>query len=390
MAAPLIPPSLLSQADKVLFLTHLSIGDFTYLKTYFEALARRFPRLTMDLWVDDGRRDRFPWPPRGDLGKYVLYDWLDSCGLFRQVYRVYSRPRFREALGQARAARYPLVVSLATSGRAPRFARAARVIAGRGMAVGLVRPTRWYQLPSRRAYRQLDAQVLFVPGQGCAGGHITDVFASWFERLFGVGVEPPERGPRLTVPPEWLADARARFSRFGVNWDRRSATPVVFVNPFAKMLRRSWQLSRAAELIRAFPQQSGGRKMKFLLNTFPERAEEVQRFLHRSGLTDAYPYTANVHFFQLPAAISLCDLVVTVDTSVAHLTSALGIPAVELMCRDNPEWRPWDTSRCVVVRTTSRLDAVKTITVPRVLEACALLRRYWEPDAAASPVGGST
>jgi hypothetical protein len=130
--------------------------------------------------------------------------------------------------------------------------------------------------------------------------------------------------------------------------------------------------------------------MKFLLNTVPEQAGEVQRFLRRSGLSDVYPQTAEAHFYQLPAAISLCDLVVTVETSVGHLASALGVPAVVLMRRENPEWRPWETSRCVVLTTTSRVDAVKTITVPRVLEACALLRRYWEPDAAASPVGGST
>jgi ADP-heptose:LPS heptosyltransferase len=365
-----IPSHVLADADRVLFLTHLALGDFTYLQTYFVALRRMLPHLHIDLWVDDGRRAQPPWTRDRNLGNYALYGWLESCQLFRHIDRVYSRRTFRRSLKHARDQRYPIVVSLGLTARAPQFVRWARAIAPDGFTAGVALPCRWYQLRARRAFGRLDAAIHLDPARDFAGKHITDVYASLFQRLFGVWVPPSDRAPTLSIPPRWLAEARTRFSEYGVDWARRAATSVVFVNPFAKSAARSWPLVRAAELIRGLAKHFGDREVLFLLNSVPEMVGPLRRFLRGVGLEHVRLFSADENFYQLPAMISLCDLVITVDTAVSHLASALRVPAVVLMGNGNPEWRPWDRSTSVVVTGST----VKAITVEQVLQTCAAER----------------
>ena len=64
---------------------------------------------------------------------------------------------------------------------------------------------------------------------------------------------------------------------------------------------------------------------------------------------------------------------ISVETSVMHLASALKVPVVALMRTKNPEWRPWDEQRSFVVHAANRQDWVKDITVDKVLEGMSAL-----------------
>jgi len=112
-AAQLVPPELLARADKILFVAHLALGDFTYLQSCFRAFARAYPHIEVHLWVDERRRTSraSAWP---HLKKYALYDWLDECPYIDRVYNeTYSPALFRQSVRQAQAEDYPIVVSLA-------------------------------------------------------------------------------------------------------------------------------------------------------------------------------------------------------------------------------------------------------------------------------------
>ena len=53
---PLIPAELLQKSDKILFIAHLALGDFTYLQNGFRAFAAAYPHMQIHLWVDEVRR----------------------------------------------------------------------------------------------------------------------------------------------------------------------------------------------------------------------------------------------------------------------------------------------------------------------------------------------
>ena len=51
-------------------------------------------------------------------------------------------------------------------------------------------------------------------------------------------------------------------------------------------------------------------------------------------------FTATEHFFQLPALLSLCDIVITVETAVMHLAAGLNVPQIVLMRENASQWQP--------------------------------------------------
>jgi hypothetical protein len=65
------------------------------------------------------------------------------------------------------------------------------------------------------------------------------------------------------------------------------------------------------------------------------RASDIRAF-PRGSVTDLAPFLGDLD--DTAAAITALDLVISVDTSVAHLAAALGKP-VELLLPHNPDWR---------------------------------------------------
>jgi hypothetical protein len=59
----LIPASRLAKADKILFIAHLAIGDFTYLQNFFQAFSQAHPHVQVHIWIDEVRRTTDQWNP---------------------------------------------------------------------------------------------------------------------------------------------------------------------------------------------------------------------------------------------------------------------------------------------------------------------------------------
>lgn len=95
---PSLPESLLQHSDKILFILHLAIGDYTYMQNGFRALKERYPHLQIDLFIDERRRtsDSSKWPA---LANYSLYDWLKDSIYFNKIYsQTYSPDGYQEAV----------------------------------------------------------------------------------------------------------------------------------------------------------------------------------------------------------------------------------------------------------------------------------------------------
>ena len=153
----LIPEELLARSKKILFVTHLAIGDFTYLQNYFRLFAEKYPHIKIDLWIDEIRRTRCFWC-WGGMKNYVLFDWVKTSGLFNKIYsKTYSWRRFYRAVDDAQLEEYPIVVSLCTV-RWKFYVKYARKISPKGFVVGIVYKNKKHK--ECRLIRQLDAFVV--------------------------------------------------------------------------------------------------------------------------------------------------------------------------------------------------------------------------------------
>jgi ADP-heptose:LPS heptosyltransferase len=363
MTAPLIHSDLLRKSHKILFIAHLALGDFTYLQNCFQAFARAYPHLQIDLWVDEVRRtdDAAQWD---HLKKYSLYDWVAACPFFHKIYnRTYSPKLYRESIAEAREQGYPIVVSLATL-RPHLYAGLARAISPDGFVVGMQKKVGLFQLHHHIAYRKLDAAI---PPYSVDRGnvqHISDVYADWFHRLCGIDIAQAERFPFVTIPDAWLSGADAKL----VDWGFAARTgKLVFINPFAKTRKRCWPLAKVAELIVALRQRPGFLDACFIVNAAPNELEGARKVFASYGLERTQLFCAEQNFFELPAMLKKCDLIISVETAVMHLANAVHVPVIALMRQKNPEWAPIDNANSTVVTALRRRDWVENISVEQVM-----------------------
>jgi ADP-heptose:LPS heptosyltransferase len=370
---PLIDPALLARSGKILFIAHLALGDFTYLQSCFRAFAEAYPHLKIHLWVDERRRTAkaSAWP---HLKKYALYDWLDECPWFDKVYKeTYSPALYRASLQAARQEDYPIVVSLAELER-HKYALLARKISPNGFVVGQKKRVRRFDFIKHLIYRKLDAFIPARPKNAARGQHVSDIYADWFRRLFGLSIAPSARFPVLQIDERWRRQARERFAAWGFDGGPAhlpGAAPVVFLNAYSKSPERSWPLERIVELIRAMQADPAWRGAGFVVNAVPEDLARARVLFERERLARTRLFSAEDNFFQLPAVLGLCSLVISVETAVMHLANAVHVPVIALMRQKTPEWAPIDRHSSTVITVPRRDDWVDRIGVPEVMAALA-------------------
>ena len=364
----LVPEALLQGAAKILFVTHLAIGDFAYMQTYFAAFAQKYPHIKIDLWVDEVRRTRLFWRWKY-LKNYSLFDWLKTTGLFNKIYdKNYSVGLFKKSIRDAQAENYPIIISFA-SVRPYDYARYARIMAPQGFVAGIKTPlTRMHWLKAR-AYRKLNAALTVDPKKEFVDKHITDVYATWFERLCGVRVAPEARRPFIAIPRKWITFAKLRFMKWGIDKKTKEFGKVFFINAFAKDTKRCWPVENVVALIKSIKHEDAWSDLSFVVNATPEEFSALKKIFDQESLNNVYLFTASHSFFQLPAVIYICDLVISVETAVMHLASALGVPVIALMRQKNPEWAPWDAQKRQLVLCERRDQFIKDIPVAAVFSA---------------------
>jgi heptosyltransferase-3 len=362
MAQQLVPAELLRKADKILFVAHLALGDFTYMQNCFRAFRQAYPHIRMDLWVDEVRRtsDASQWE---HLSKYALYDWVRACGMFGRIYdQTYSPKGYASSIEQARAEDYPVVVSFAVL-RRHLYAELIRKLSPRGFVVGQKKRVRLLDIRKHLAYRKLDA---FIPAYVAKGQdqHISAIYAGWFESLFGIQMAAGERFPYVDMPPQWLQRARADLEAQGIAAD----APLVFLNAFSKSEERSWPLQRMVELagrMRALPQWQDAH---FILNVVPEKLEQARAVMAADQSGRLHLFSAQENFFQLPAVLSLCRLIISVETAVMHLANAVRVPVIALMRQTSPEWTPIDAASSTILTVKTRKGWLTEITTDEVID----------------------
>ncbi len=368
MTSQLVPDELLQKSTKILFVAHLALGDFTYLQNCFRAFANAFPHIKMHLWVDELRRtpDERQWE---HLRKYSLYDWVTTCGLFEKVYtKTYSPSLFRESIAEARAESYPIVVSFAVLHR-HNYVNLMRELSPRGFIVGQKKRVRLWDIRKHLIYRKLNAHIpaYKITRSHQSGAHavkhISAIYADWFQQLFNLNISNDDRLPFVNIPAPWLEWARQQFTLWKFNPDN----PTVFLNGFSKSPERSWELQRVVQLANAMRQTATWRNANFIINVIPEKLQDARTLFAGTDHQHFQLFSADEDFYQLPAVLSLCKLIVSVETAIMHLANAVHVPVIALMRQTSPEWTPINSAISTIIKTRGRKDWVDQIGVDEVL-----------------------
>jgi ADP-heptose:LPS heptosyltransferase len=175
------------------------------------------------------------------------------------------------------------------------------------------------------------------------------------------------RFPVLHIADRWIAYAHKQF----VDWDFMGVdgrpSRVVFVNAFSKSVERSWPLERVIGLIRTMRCRPEWGDVGFVVNVVPEELARARALFGDAGLERTHLFSAEDNFFQLPAVLSLCELIISVETAVMHLANAVHVPVIALMRQNNPEWAPIDRANSTVITAPAHGDWVDKIGVPDVM-----------------------
>jgi len=356
MADQLIPAELLRTSKKILFVAHLAIGDFTYMQNCFRDFAQHYPHIRMHLWVDETRRtnDASQWE---GLSKYVLYDWIKSSGMFDKIYdKTYSPALFQESIREAQNEQYPIVVSFAVL-RRHLYAKLARRLSPTGFVVAQKKRVFILDIRKHLAYRKLDASILAYRSDQQRHNHISAIYAGWFQQLFGFHISKERRFPFVDIPAYWLQRARATLTAADIPADRK----LIFLNAFSKSDERNWPLERMLELSNRMRSIDAWKDVHFIINVVPEKMPQARKLFASEHAERNYLFSADENFFQLPAILSLCSLIISVETSVIHLANAVHVPVIALMRQTSPEWTPIDAKNSAVTTTKNRKAWVKDI-----------------------------
>ena len=363
---PLISNEILQKSRKVLFITHLAIGDFVYLSMFFEEFARQNPHLEIHIWVDEIRRTRCFWRWKL-LRNYSLYQWLEQCWFFKKVYSKTYRPKmYKESIAVARQENYDLVVSLATL-RPDQYAVLARAIGGKkSFVVGIARKCSWYCFLKRFRFKKLSASIAAkAPGSI----HVTDTYAYWFQELFGLVLSAEQRFPKIQIPNVWLLFAKLRLLMWQFDKKSNSFNRVFFINAYAKVNKRTWSLASVAQLITMLKKQDMWNDFHFIVNVPPEYYVKAVSYFKKYATPSVIVFSAKENFFQLPAMIKICDVIISVETAVMHLAAAFDRPMVVLMRQKNPEWAPLTKAPCRIVTTQKRKQWICDVPVQQVYDS---------------------
>lgn len=149
------------------------------------------------------------------------------------------------------------------------------------------------------------------------------------ERLNAIrvlGFDVPPMVPRLTVPSQTRAAARAQLATLGLD----ASTPFAAVHPFGSTSRQWWPIERVSTLAGDLMGRHG---LRTVLIGGPDVRSAVPASL-QARLVDA---TGRLSIPQLMGSLAEASLVVTTDSGPFHMAGAFGAPLLGLFRARRPE-----------------------------------------------------
>ena len=329
----------LNGARKVLYMTHLAIGDFTFQGVYLQALKNKYPHLQIDIWIDDCRENSKDWHKGRNI---ALGQWLDSVSFIDEIYPIALDNNERQQLiEKARECEYDIIVFIATQ-RSELYAKYARLISQSAYIVGS--KSKWLsKLISKHIYfKRLNGHFNLEQLEKNCNGHISDVYRKRFEKCFGpLPLEKDSTGVlRLDIDDQRAVAAQNTLADWAAKSNLENGQ-CVFINHLSTTPKRDFSWPKVVELIQALHRAHS--TLMFVINVPPNAFESVNKQLQSESELASKPvflFTAQEHFLELPALIQASHYVISVETATMHLAAALGKKQIALMREKAKRWKP--------------------------------------------------
>ncbi len=345
----------LAEVRSILVIPNQPIGDLLVSSPIWHALKGRKPDLRIGVAVS----------PRNIAG-------VRSDPDVDVTYMLYGGTRSERIAEMRRARRDGWDVVFTTAGffKTGRHAYLTRFIAKQGVTV-TSHPDRWRRYHNLYSYcfrRIVEPDP--VP--------IVEQFQAIAEQTFGITFTPEERKPKFLPSEEALQAIRTRLDAL---FQKSGTSTLILINLEAQRFGLEWGLENSLE----FAKIVTGRRSDILvvmtatMNYVNYYWKDFQNYY--TSTLDGTGHTNRIQFFpvrdihELGALVSMCDLVVSPDTSVSHLAAIFEVPILGLYGLTNV-WMPYCVNRIVIPANPSPYWAtipVSALTMDVVLSAAEKL-----------------
>ncbi len=360
----LISPERLSQAKRLLYMTHMAMGDYVYQRMFLKKLKAVYPHLAIDLWFDNCSTKEGAWHLRRSQ---TLTEWFKEEPFLNHLYPVAASLKERkEMIVRAQQEHYDIIV-FSVDLWCEDYARVAREISSTAYVVGtLIKPHKKF-FAKFNAFRRCNKFFLASSSMNNKRLHITEFYQQRFERLLGLKITKEEIHPHLEVPEYWLKYMQAWLVKEKQAHHANEKT--VFINYLSTNKKRDWTFEQTRDLIIALNELHP--HSTYILNLSPPMLLSIKDQLSQDkALKNIHvlPFSAQTHFYELPALIQLSDWVFSVETAVIHLASALSMPQIALVRRKGKAWAPLSNEKTHIIFTKPAFHSrISQITVDDVL-----------------------
>jgi heptosyltransferase-2 len=199
-------------------------------------------------------------------------------------------------------------------------------------------------IPHRVGFSQSKSAFLFhVRVKRCAQRHDVERTLSILKGL-GIRSQACRRVLELPVPSERRQEVARQLRSMGVD----TSAMLVGLNPGSVWHTKRWSPEGFAQVVRLLKERYA---CEILLFGGPEDADCVATIQKLSG-SCGFSLVNRITLRELPAALSLCSLLITNDSGPMHIAVARGVPVVAIFCATTPGlgFYPY-SSKAVVLET---------------------------------------
>lgn len=320
------PNSFLQSIDRILFVMELSVRDFIYFQSYLAEFVRVYPGTKVDLMINT--RKQFLLQYKKALQIKSLQDIFKEQHLINNIY--FEPGNSKKLIQKAQNIKYKSIVLLDKKAQIKNIELAIH-LNPKSFLIGTAKKTRWYNVLKKNAYKSLSLKLETIPNEH---DELNNFYSSVFSCLIGTETKLK---PVLQIPKKWIVYAKLRFLKWGINKKYKEFGRIFFINPFDDDGNYACPLKTLLKSIIQLKQKDEWGDVNFVLNVPPQKLYQVKSFFADHSINGLFLLSADYDFFQIPAILSLCDAVFSVNGFCVELASALNVQAFEIDKLNNIE-----------------------------------------------------